>query len=114
PLATLTRTEITAGFTFSTISANPIGRCTPWAYATALSGAPGCGGIPPLPGSPVTPRPATPAGRTSRRADRIGALGAGTLAVISVTPSFVRRGAEQHPECKQDGDRFLTGRCRGN
>ena len=33
PLRILTRTEITAGFTFSTMSAKPIGRWTPWAWA---------------------------------------------------------------------------------
>ena len=31
PASSLTRTEMTAGFTFSTMSANPIGRWTPWA-----------------------------------------------------------------------------------
>src|SRR5256885_10461802 len=33
PPSTLTRTEITEGFTFSTISAKPTGRCAVWAYA---------------------------------------------------------------------------------
>ena len=33
PPSTLTRTEITEGFTFSTMSAKPTGRCTFWAYA---------------------------------------------------------------------------------
>src|SRR4029077_4764256 len=92
PLAILTRTEMTAGFTFSTRSANPIGRSAPWAYATALSGAPGWGRIPALPSSTVTPRPATPASKTRRRAERVRDFGAETLAVITVTPSLVRRG----------------------
>src|ERR1043165_9890025 len=36
PAPILTRTEITAGFTFSTISANPAGRCADCAYAGAV------------------------------------------------------------------------------
>src|SRR5262249_4942231 len=70
PPSTLTRTEITAGFTFSTMSAKPTGRWPVSARALAANeGSPSCG-APGLVNSTAAPRPATLAISARRRAAR--------------------------------------------
>src|SRR6202049_2984386 len=51
------------------------------------------------PSRTATPKPATPASRTRRRAERMRDFGAGTLAVILVTPSFCAAGARGASRC---------------
>src|SRR3979411_53080 len=88
PPSTLTRTETTAGFTLSTISANPTGRCRPWACAT---------GPPRLEfklkaetaSRTPMPRPATPASSARRWADGARDFRSGVgLSSIETTPDL--------------------------